>query len=33
MFGESIEEAIRKKRFHHHLSPNVLMYEFGFPEV
>lgn len=32
LFGESIEEAIRKKRFHHHLSPNVLMYEFGFPE-
>lgn len=33
LFGETIEEAIRKKRFHHHFSPNVLKYEFGFPQV
>ncbi|XP_061178533.1 glutathione hydrolase 1 proenzyme-like [Saccostrea echinata] len=32
LFGETIEEAIRKKRFHHHFSPDVLKYEFGFPQ-
>nr|XP_022290433.1 gamma-glutamyltranspeptidase 1-like isoform X2 [Crassostrea virginica] len=32
LFGESIEEAIRKKRLHHHFSPDVLKYEFGFPQ-
>ncbi|CAG2198857.1 CD224 [Mytilus edulis] len=30
--GQDIEDAVREKRLHHQLDPNVLVYEFGYPQ-
>ena len=31
--GEDVDAAVRAKRFHHQLDPNLLVYEFGYPQV